>query len=77
MPKKWKGDQKCSFYDSNETIQHLFFVCHVADNVWRIINIATGLNKPNSIRHISGDWLRSRGLREKRLIIIRMAAIFC
>ncbi|WVZ95347.1 hypothetical protein U9M48_041127, partial [Paspalum notatum var. saurae] len=30
--RQWKGNLKCSFCNANETIQHLFFECHVARN---------------------------------------------
>jgi hypothetical protein len=30
---KWKGSNKCSFCNNDESIQHLFFKCHVARTV--------------------------------------------
>ncbi|WVZ90585.1 hypothetical protein U9M48_036872 [Paspalum notatum var. saurae] len=30
IKRRWSGDGRCCFCDSNESIQHLFFDCHVA-----------------------------------------------
>ncbi|WVZ94415.1 hypothetical protein U9M48_040308, partial [Paspalum notatum var. saurae] len=32
LRRHWSGDGRCCFCDTNETIQHLFFDCHVARN---------------------------------------------
>jgi hypothetical protein len=39
-------------YNCNETIKHLFFDCHHAKTIWRVVNIATGLTSPTSIIHM-------------------------
>ncbi|WVZ54481.1 hypothetical protein U9M48_005268, partial [Paspalum notatum var. saurae] len=35
--RNWYGDDGCCFCNKKETIQHLFFDCHVAIFVWRIV----------------------------------------
>ena len=45
----WKGDEKCYFCNNKETIQHLFFECHVARFIWRIAHIAFGLQPPRDM----------------------------
>jgi hypothetical protein len=55
--KDGKGSQKCCFYNINETIKHLFFGCHHAKQIWRIIYFATGLSQPKSVFHMLGNWL--------------------
>jgi hypothetical protein len=34
------------FCDNKETIQHIFFDCHVARFVWRVFTMAFGLQPP-------------------------------
>jgi hypothetical protein len=68
--RKWKGSNKCSFCNNDETIQHLFFNCHVARAVWQIVNIATGIPKLNSIRHILAGWITAIRVKEKHLILV-------
>ena len=34
IKRNWKGSTKCCFYSLEESIQHLFFECHVARFVW-------------------------------------------
>jgi hypothetical protein len=45
------------FSDNNETIQHLFFDCHVAMFVWTIFTVAFGLQPPKDITDLCGVWL--------------------
>jgi hypothetical protein len=37
---------KYSFCNQNETIQHLFFYCYIARNIWRIISFALQIERP-------------------------------
>jgi hypothetical protein len=55
----WVGSQKCCFCDCNETIKHLFFNCQHAKDIWRVVQIATRLTPPRSVRHMLGNWLTS------------------
>ena len=35
----WNGSKHCCFCSSDETIQHLFFYCHVAKFLWRAYSL--------------------------------------
>ena len=35
--RKWKGESKCCFCIKNESIEHLFFDCHVAKFAWNAV----------------------------------------
>lgn len=48
---------KCRFCNNNETIRHIFFECHHAKEIWRIVYLPTGLHPPNSVSHMLGNWL--------------------
>jgi hypothetical protein len=52
VKQNWHGNEKCSFYISYETIQHLFFDLDLAKFIWRVIQIPFGLGQPNNIRHV-------------------------
>ncbi len=56
--RNWKGSTKCCFCNHNETIQHLFFDCHVARFVWSILFITFGINPPNNVANMFGIWLK-------------------
>ena len=71
--KNWKGSQKCSYYNCNETIKHLFFNC--AKVIWRIIQIATGLTPPRSVTHMLGNWLQKFNAQEVFTILTGTAAL--
>jgi hypothetical protein len=48
--RKWVGDPKCHFCDQTETVDHLFFTCHIAKVIWGVIAIILGAtNIPTSI----------------------------
>lgn len=40
--KNWKGGLTCCFCRKDETINHLFFECHLARFIWTILHITTG-----------------------------------
>jgi hypothetical protein len=45
-------DRKCCFRSSDESIQHLFFDCHFAKFMWRIIHVSFNLIPPTSIHNL-------------------------
>ena len=73
--RNWKGSHKCCFCNSNETIRHLFFDCHHAKSIWRIVHLATGLSPPISISHMLGNWLSLYNKNERNLILVGCAAL--
>lgn len=42
--RKWKGNPKCQFCESDESIDHLFFTCSVAKAIWIVIVRCIGAN---------------------------------
>ena len=73
--KNWKGSQKCTCCNMNETIQHLFIDCPFAKMIWRIIFYATNLPQPRSIDHMFGTWLRNQHKRIRGMIWVGVAAM--
>jgi hypothetical protein len=55
--RNWVGSQKCCFCDCNETIKHLFFNCQHAKHICRVVQIATRLTTPRSVRLMLRNWL--------------------
>ena len=41
---------------AKETIQNLFFHCHVAHFVWRVVQVAFGLRPPKNTKEFFGPW---------------------
>ena len=44
IKRKWVGDSKCRFCDSEENLTHLFFQCPTAKVIWSIVAISIGAN---------------------------------
>jgi hypothetical protein len=60
--RKWRGSLKGCFYNADETIEHLFFGCHVARNIWNLIFITFGIQPPTSL--FSYTWLLAKRVLE-------------
>jgi hypothetical protein len=75
VKRRWKGCTKCGFCTQQETIQHLFFDCPMARLVWGCVAVAFGINKPNSVQHLFGPWLRSFSKKQRNLVVIGVAAL--
>ena len=60
---------------NNETIVHLFFGCHMARLLWRIIFITFGLTKPNNIVHLFGSWLQGFMWEKKKVMFTCLCAL--
>jgi hypothetical protein len=68
--RKWKGYTKCSLCDVNESIQHLFFECHMARMVWGVVSMTFGFNPPSNVAHLFGSWLNSFPSNKRNLVLI-------
>ena len=66
---------KCCFCNCNESITHLLFNCHHAKEIWTIVYLATGLTPPRSISHMLENWLLNFDNNERRVILVRAAAL--
>ena len=73
--KNWDGSHKYYFCNCNETIQHLFFDCHHAKILWRVVAVATGLPPPSSVAHMSSTWLLDIDPTQRKLILVGVAAL--
>jgi mannosylglycoprotein endo-beta-mannosidase len=73
--RKWKGDTKCCFCSSIESIQHLFFDCHMARSVWGVVHVTFGISPPLSFDHLCGSWLDNWTGKSRKLILIGIAAL--
>ena len=67
--RNWKGEIKCCFCDKNETIQYLFFDCHVAKFAWNAVFVTFGIQPPTSISHLLGSWLGGFSLNSREVLI--------
>jgi hypothetical protein len=54
--RNWKGSKTCAFCSHPETIQHLFFDCHVAKFIWRAVQTAFNIDIPISVMHLFNNW---------------------
>jgi len=61
--RRWKGSLKCCC-NLNEIIQPLFFDCHKAKFLWRLIRVVFNLPMPLNVGHMFTYWLN--GLRKQR-----------
>jgi hypothetical protein len=71
--RNWQGNKRCCFCANDETIQHLFFDCHLACAVWSITHATSGLSQPHSISHMFGDWLWGISKEVKPLVLVGAA----
>jgi hypothetical protein len=60
----------CCFCSATETIQHLFFDCHLASFIWNAVHITFGIQPPSSFPELFGAWVDgiSRKLRHQFLL---------
>jgi hypothetical protein len=53
-----EGKQAMLFFNTQETIQHLFFDCHVARFAWRCVFFTFNIPPPHNVKDIFGNGLR-------------------
>jgi hypothetical protein len=60
--RNWQGSLKCCFCSPTETIQHLFFDCHLASFIWNAVHITFGIQPPLvSLICLEHGWMISLG----------------
>ena len=74
--RNWQGSLSCASCHKEETIQHLFFDCRLARSVWSVFLMATGINQPQNVDHMFGDWLQGFNSMLKPLLLLG-AAVLC
>jgi hypothetical protein len=64
------------FFNNNEKIQHLFFVCLRAREIWHLVfyTTTTGLSPPRSVSHMLGRWLSNQDNNIKKMILVGVSA---
>jgi hypothetical protein len=60
--RKWKASVDCCVCGEHETIQHLFFECPVARQIWSTISITFDIRRPRNINDMFGEWLNKRNM---------------
>ena len=73
--RRWKGAKKCEFCAMDETIQHLFFDCHIARFIWRAIMVVFNIKMPHSFNNMFGLWLFNIPKHFRELLLVGMAAM--
>lgn len=73
--RKWKGKKKRCFCHKDETIQHLFFQCHVTRLVWSVIHMAYNLQHPQNFNHMFGRWFTCVPKDMRNLLLMGATAI--
>jgi len=74
--RNWNGNQGCCFCNNKESIQHLFFDCHLAKFIWRIVFITLGLSPPRNTDHLFNQWSNQRGTEYKPFLLAGAASLF-
>jgi hypothetical protein len=60
--RNWKRSKTYVFCSHSESIQHLFFDCHIAKFIWRAVHIAFNIDISISMMHLFNDWANGRSL---------------
>ena len=72
----WQRNKRCVFCDRNETIQHLFFNCHFANDMWWLIYCCFGLRPPRSLSHVFGNWLMG-WIQKLNSLLLQVFSVLC
>ena len=73
--RQWQGSPKCCFCNTDETIQHLFFDCHVPRFIWNTIFITFGIQPPSGVSCLFGPWLKNFSSKLRSQILAGAAAL--
>ena len=53
--RQWRGSVQCCFCNLSESVQHLFFDCHLAKFIWRAIQVSFSIPPPLNVQHMFSD----------------------
>jgi hypothetical protein len=73
--RNWNGRKECCFYDSEETMSHLFISCPFARLVWRVVYATFDIPPSTNITNIFGNWLNGIGKKTEARIRIGVSAL--
>jgi hypothetical protein len=65
----------CARFAHHESIKHLFFNCHVAKFMWRVVQVTFNIDMPTSVAHLFNDWATGFGAQFKKLAPVGTAAL--
>jgi hypothetical protein len=70
----WKGNETCYLADGCESVNHVFFNCHIAKKIWGFIREIFDCNHfPSSLKEITETWLQGKGPMPTMLILFVFA----
>lgn len=73
----WAGNKMCIFCGRDETINHLFFQCSVANLVWSLLKCTFSLNSTlTALNDCFGIWIGSFLKNEKKLVLVGVSVVF-
>jgi hypothetical protein len=73
--RNWNGNTKCSFCDTEESVEHLFISCTFAKLIWRVLFAAYNIPPPSNITNMFGNWLNGVDKDDKARIRIGISAL--
>lgn len=74
IKRKWKGSICCCLCGMPESVNHVFFECHLARMCWGIIKEVFQLTEtPRSVDELCSGWLKGKGPLSIRLTIFLFA----
>jgi hypothetical protein len=71
----WSENKLCVFCSQPKSIQYLFFDCHFARFLWRVIQATFNIDVLISITHMFNDWVAGLGNQFKKLVLVGGAAL--
>ena len=74
--RNWNDSMACYFCSTPETIQHLFFDCHYASFLWRVVFVLFGIHSLRNTYHLFNSWSKVGGSNHNLLLLTGVAA-FC
>jgi hypothetical protein len=75
IKQNWQCETTCVFCEKEESIQHLFFECHMAKLIWRLIHLTFGLSPPMNVTNLFDNWLSNFDKKDVKQIRVGVCAI--
>jgi hypothetical protein len=73
--RNWRGNRGCSFCNTLESIQHLFFNCAYAKFLWTAVHMVLGIAQPTDVNDLFNHWLKREGTNHNLNLLIVAAAL--
>jgi hypothetical protein len=73
--RNWNGNKHCVFCLHSESIQHLFFYCHFAKFLWRVVQTTFNIVNPTSVAHVFNGWANGLWKQVKSLLLVGVATL--